>query len=242
MPAPSQTVKEFIDDSYQLVSASSPTVPLYGNDISKGLTLLNRLLKQYSASGLNITIAKHITFTLPIAQQEITFGAPDFVPTPDVTQGRLANLQNAWLLLDGVTYPLIDESRNTFFSSYKYDPQVGLPRFVIITNETNLTRMRFYPAASQVYEVNVYGKFELTPLTLNDDMSSLPDYYIRFFQFALARDLAAYKGRMSAWNPLLQSMMEEAEDEIRSVSSMNLNIETEQESYLNGSWRIRAGV
>lgn len=242
MPAPSETVKEFIADSYQLVSASSPTVPLYGDDTSKGLKLLNRLLAQYSATGLNLTIAKHITFSLPIAQQEVTFGSPDYVPTPFVTEGRLANLQNAWLLLDGVTYPLIDESRNTFFASYKYDPQVGLPRFVIITNETDLTRMRFYPAASQVYEVNVYGKFQLEALTLNDDMSILPGYYIRFLQLALAKDIAIYKGRTQAWNQLLESMLEEAKDEIMAASSMNLNIETEQESYLNGAWRVRAGV
>lgn len=238
----SQTVKEFISDSYQLVSASSPTVPLYGNDMSKGLHILNLLLNSYSASALNLTIAKHITFPLPIAQQEITFGSPDYVPTPDVTEGRLANLQNAWLLLDGVTYPLIDESRNTFFASYKYDPQVGLPRFVIITNEVNLTRMRFYPAASQIYEVNVYGKFQLPVLTLNDDMSLVPDYYIMYLQFALAKRLAAYKGRMKAWEPLLEAMLQEYEDEIRSASSMNLNIETEQESYLNGAWRVRAGI
>ena len=238
----SQTVKEFITDSYQLVSSSSPTVPLYGNDMSKGVSILNLLLSSYSASALNLTIAKHITFTLPIAQQEITFGAPTYVPTPDVTEGRLANLQNAWLLLDGVTYPLIDESRNTFFASYKYDPQVGLPRFIIITNEVNLTRMRFYPAASQVYEVNVYGKFELGPLTENDDMSVVPDYYQMYLQFAVAKRLAAYKGRSQAWSPFLEGLLQEYEDEIRSASSMNLNIETEQESYLNGAFRVRAGI
>jgi hypothetical protein len=237
-----QTVKGFVQDSYQLVSASSPTVPLHGNDISKGIQFLNELLQAYSATGLMITIAKHITFTLPIAQQEITFGAPDYIPTPDVTVGRLANLQNAWLLLDGVTYPLIDESRNTFFASYKYDPQVGLPRFIVITNETDLTRMRFYPAASQVYEVNVYGKFQLLPLGENDNMSILPTYYIRYLRFALAKDLALYKGRTEAWNQRLEEMLIKAEQDMMSVSSVNLNIETEQESYLNGSWRVRAGV
>lgn len=237
-----QTVKGFVQDSYQLISASSPTVPLHGNDMSKGIQFMNELLGAYSATGLMITVAKKITFTLPIAQEEITFGPPDYVPTPDVTVGRLANLQNAWLLLDGVTYPLIDESRNTFFASYKYDPQVGLPRFVIITNEVDITRMRFYPAASQVYEVNIYGKFQLPPLGENDTMSILPSYYIRYLRFALAKDLALYKGRTEAWNQRLEEMLIAATQDMMSVSSVNLNIETEQESYLNGSWRVRAGV
>lgn len=239
---PSQTVKGFVRDSYQLVSASSPTVPLHGDDMSKGIQFLNELLQSYSATGLMTTIAKHITFPLAIGQQEVTFGAPDYIPTPDVTVGRLSNLQNAWLVLDGVTYPLIDESRNTFFASYKYDPQLGLPRFVIITNETDLTRMRFYPAASQVYEVNIYGKFQLPVLGENDTMAILPAYYIRYLRFALAKDLAVYKGRMEAWNEKLEQMLVNAQKDMVSVSSVNLNIETEQESYLNGAWRIRAGV
>ena len=237
-----QTVKEFLRDSYQLVSASSPTVPLQGFDTSDGLKILNRLLSAYSATGLLTTIAKKVTFSLGIGVQEVTFGSPTFIPTPTITQGRLSNLQNAWLVLDGVTYPLIDESRNTFFASYKYDPQLGLPRFVIITNEVNITRMRFYPAASQVYEVNVYGKFALPELTENDDMSILADYYIRFFQFAVGKELAVYKGRSQAWNELLESMYQDAKKDMESVSSVNLEIQTQEESYLNGAWRVRAGV
>lgn len=242
MAAPAQKVKEFVQDSYQLISANSPTTPLHGNDMSKGVQFMNELLQAYSATGLMLTIARQITFSLPIGQEEITFGAADYLPTPDVPLGRLANCQNAWLLLDGVTYPLILENRNVFYQSYKYDPQVGLPRFAIITNETDLTRMRFYPAASQVYEVNIYGKFQLSILTENDDMSSLPEYYKRYLRFALAKDLALYKGRTQAWSPLLQEAYMDAKKDMESVSSVNLNIETEQESYLNGSWRVRAGV
>ena len=237
-----QTVKEFLTDSYQLISASSPTVPLMGNDMLKGVQFLNQLLKYYSATGLLTPIAQHITFTLPIAQQEITFGAPDVIPTPDVTNGRLSNCQNAWLELENVTYPLIMENRNVFFQSYKFDPQLGLPRFVIITNEVEITRMRFYPAASQVYTVNIYGKFELPTLTENDSMGLLPQYSIMFFQFAVAKYLAFYKGRSNAWSPMLETEYVNLKHTIESVSSINLNIETEQESYLNGAWRVRAGV
>ena len=53
-----QTVKQFLTDSYQLISANTPTVPLQGNDMSKGLQFLNQLLTSYSATGLMLTIAK----------------------------------------------------------------------------------------------------------------------------------------------------------------------------------------
>ncbi len=237
-----QTVKGFIQDCYQIISASSPTVPLHGNDVSKGIQFMNELLQAYSATALNLTIAKEVVFTLPIGQQEVTFAAPDFIPTPDVPSGRLANLQNMWLVLDNVTYPLIIENRNTFFASYKFDPQVGLPRFVIVVNEVDVTRVRFYPAASQVYTVHAYGKFQLPPLGENDTMSILPTYYIRYLRLAVAKDLSIYKGRIEAWTQKLEDMLVASMQDMQAASSVNLNIETEQESYLNGAWRVRAGV
>ncbi len=238
-----QTVKQFIQDSYQLISASSPTTPLHGDDMQKGVQFMNMLLDQYSATGLMTTIAKEIIFPLNQGQSIITFGSPAHVPTPDVTTaGRLSNLQNSWLELDGVTYPLIDESRNVFYASYKYDPQLGLPRFVIIQNQTDLTQMRFYPGASQFYNVHVYGKFQLANLTEDDTMVSLPTYYLLFFQFSVAKILSFYKGRSLAWTQALEAQYLELKKDMESVSSVNLDIETEQESYLNGAWRVRAGV
>ena len=237
-----QTVKNFITDAYQLISANSPTVPLQGSDMSKGLQFLNEMLTDYSASGLLLTIAKTVTFNVAIGQQIVTFAAPGFTPTPDVAIGRLANLENAWLNLQGVTYPLVDESRNVYFGSYKYEPQQGLPRFVIINNDTDVTTMRLYPAPSQVYTLFVFGKFELAPLDINGTMASLPGYYQRYLKFALARDLAFYKGRSGAWDAKLDRMFTEAKQNMESVSTVNLLINSANESYLNGSWRVMAGV
>lgn len=237
-----QPVREFIQDAYQLVSASSPTVPLHGNDLQKGIQFLNELMKYYSSSGLLLTVAKQVSFDVQIGQQFVTFGDPTVIPVPDVTEGRLANLENAWLELSGVTYPLINEDRNVFFGSYKFEPQQGLPRFVIITNNTNLTTMQLYPAPSQVYTLFVYGKFEMPYVTSNDTMAGFPLYYYRFLRFALARELAYYKGRSAAWDQRLEAMYQEAKDDMESVTAMNLVIDSANESYLNGSWRLRAGV
>lgn len=237
-----QTVKEFVTDSYQLISASSPTVPLHGNDVSKGVQFLNQLLRAYSGTGLMLTVAKEVTFTVAIGQSEITFGDATYVPTPDVTEGRLANVQNTWLELQGVTYPLVAENRNVFLGSYKFDPQLGLPRFAIIYNETDLTRMRIYPGPSQVYELHVYGKFELSTLTENDSMSVLPGYYTLYLQFALAKYLAAFKGRAAAWTEFLESQYMEAKKDMESVSAVNVVIQSANESMLNGYWRVKAGV
>lgn len=237
-----QTVKEFIQQSYKIISANSPTVPLQGSDMSFAVLLMNQILSSFSSSSLLLTIARKISFNVAIGQQFVTFGSPTFIPTPDVTQGRLSNLENAWLELQGVTYPLIQEQRGVFYASYKYEPQQGLPRFVIIDNDNNLTTMQLYPAPSQIYTLFVYGKFELPILSINGDMSGIPAYQELFLSMAVARWLAIYKSRSAAWTAKLENLYDELKKDIEGVSTVNLVIDTDNESYLNGSWRVRAGV
>lgn len=157
-------------------------------------------------------------------------------------EGRLANLDNAWLLLEGVTYPLIIEQRSDFLSSFKYDPLSGLPRFAIVYPETEGTRVRIYPKPSQQYEFFVRGKFQLVELDSNDDMSLVPQYYQRFLQFAVAKDVAMYKGRSEAWTPRLEEMYQAAMDNMVNTSEINVAIEGDRASMLNGAWRVRAGI
>ncbi len=243
MPQPTQSVREFVSDSYQIISANSPTVPLHGNDLSKGIALLNRLLGQYSATGLMITVSKQVDFAVINGEGLITFGPADFVPTPDIiNEGRLVNLENAWVTLEHVTYPLIIEDRHEFLSAYKYDALLGLPRYIIFYPQTNITTVQIFPAPSQAYELSVYGKFQLTELTSNDDMSSLPTYYYLYLQFALAKYLSVYKGRIQAWTPELEQNYLTLKADMEANSSQNLSINVNQESWLNGAWRVRSGI
>jgi hypothetical protein len=255
MTLPYQTVNEFIQDAYQLISANSPTVPLQGSDLSNGIKYLNELIQSYGSSSLVLTIAKKVELSVDIGQLFVTFADPGFVvppawvgdpnygsTLPSYSGGRLTNLERAWINLDGVDYPLIDEDRGVFFGSYKYFPQLGLPRFAIITNDLDYTTMQIYPGPSQQYQLFVYGKFALPIITAGGTLDTLPLYYKRYLKMALARELAFYKGRSAAWTDLLEKRYNELRDEMENVSTMDLVIDSANESYLNGSWRLRAGI
>lgn len=237
-----QTVKQFLDQSYRLISANTPTVPLHGDDLQVGITIMNQLLAYYASTGLLLTIAKTESMMLSIGQQFVTFGSPTDIPTPDITSGRLANWDSAWLLLNGVTYPLIPMSRDQFLSHYRYDPLSGLPRFIITFADTDIVSLRLYPSPSQVYEFFIRGKFQLPYYASTDSLTNLPLYYNRFFLLAVARDLAIYKGRTEAWTPKLEAMYLEAEEKMEAASEVNLSITGDRYSMLNGANRIRAGV
>jgi len=234
--------RELIRKAYRLISAGSPTVPLKGDDLSLGLETFNELLEYYAATGLMLTIAKTVSFALPAGQGEVVYGPATFLPVPDVTNGRLANLNSAWLDLSGTIYPLIDKSRDVFLESYKYDPLTGLPRFVVVFPEDKVTRLRLYPAPSTAYTLYVRGKFQAARVAVNDDLTGLPDYFTRFAYFAVARDVAFFKGRADAWTDKLETLYNEAKDVMEAASEVNLSITGDSEALLNGANRVRAGV
>lgn len=187
-----------------------------------------------------ITLNQDATIT---GLSSLTFVHDNSDPTiAYIKEGRLANLDSAWLVLTGVTYPLIDKSRDEFLAAWKYEPLQGLPRFIITFPETDLVRAQLYPAPSQFYEFFCRGKFQKTPLTPNDDLDGLPQYFMMYFLYAVARDVANFKGRGSAWTPNLETRFQELRAEMEGASEVNLSIAGDEQSLLNGAWRVRAGI
>jgi hypothetical protein len=189
-----------------------------------------------------LTIADTVTCPIIQNQKEVICGPSDYLPTPDITNGRLANLNNAWLILTGVTYPLIYDSKNEFLSAWKFDPLAGLPRFVMVFQEREITRLRLFPAPAQQFEFWMRGKFQLNTLNANSDLSQLPAYYTRFLLFAAAKDIAMYKGRSEAWTDKLEMMLIDAAKVMKASSEINVAVTGEKRSLLNGAWRVRAGI
>lgn len=236
------SVREFIRQVYRLISANNPTQPLHGDNLNLGIKVLNQLLQSYAATGLLLTVAKDATTPVIAGQREIICGPSTYVPTPDIPLGRLANLDNAWLILEGVTYPLQERSRSEYLSSWKYDPLTSLPRFIIVFPEIDVVKLRLYPAPSQQFDFHMRAKFQLDELTSNDDMSIVPQYYHRYLLFASAKDIAMYTGRSEAWTEKLEMMLQKATDDMVNTSEVNLDVQGSNAVLLNGSWRAIAGV
>lgn len=237
-----QTVRQFLTQAYRLISAHNPTQPLHGDDLSLGLTVLNQLLQSYASTGLLITVARTESTLLAVGQRDVICADANFMPTPDIAAGRMANLDNAWLLLEGVTYPFIVKTPGEFNAAWKFDPLESLPRFLIVEQENEFTRLRIYPAPSQAFDFFMRAKFQLSELTSNDDMGSLPQYYARYLMFASAKDIAMYKGRMESWTAPLEQMLTDARMQMEAASEVNLSIAGTTASLLNGAWRVRAGI
>ena len=191
----------------------------------------------FAISGNIITISQNATLSGSFA---LTFGGE--ADAQYIKLGRLANIDNAWLLLNGVTYPLIPKSRDDYLAAWKYEPLQGLPRFAITYPETNYVTLQLYPAPSQFYQFFCRGKFQLPALTANDDLSLVPEYWHLYFMYAVAKYVSKFKGRGSAWTPDLEAEYRELKDNMESASEVNLAIQGDEQSLLNGAFRVRAGI
>lgn len=236
------TIKQFVNYSYKLINPSNPTQPLAGDDELTAIFLLNQLMTSYADDGLMLTIAKTVTVPINIPQQSVIIGPATVIPAPNIIEGRPAAWDDAWLELQGVTYPLIFKSREEFLASFKYNPLQGLPRFIIPFPQTDYVEFRLYPAPSQFFDFFLRGKFQLANYESTDTLDNLPAYYQRYLMFALAKDIALFKGRVAAWTPLLEQELVKATNNMQAVSEVNLAIVGEEESLLNGSWRVKAGI
>lgn len=236
-------IKQFCDDAYRLINPSNPTQPLHGNDLNFAIRRLNSLLTSYASDGLMMTIGSTKNIPLAVNQQTVTVGPSAFLPTPDLPFGRMANWDSAWLNLQGVDYPLVFKTQDQWHSAFRYNPLSGLPRFIIPFPDVQIVTFRLYPSPSQFFEFFIRGKFQLPDYVSTDDtITTLPGYYERFFLFAVAKDLAMFKGRMAAWTPMLEQELMNAKKDIQANSEVDLAIVGDEESLLNGSWRVRAGV
>lgn len=233
-----QTVVANLTNGLSTFTVLNPSLYSLGDMVSGTGILANTFVANIvgnvitMSSNAFITSPENVTFTRDIPHPGIVY----------IKEGRLANLDNAWLLLNGVTYPLIDKSRDDYLAAWKYEPLKGLPRFVITYPDTNTVRLQLYPAPSQFFDFFCRGKFQLPLLTVNDDLSGVPEYWILYFLYAVAKYVSKFKGRGSAWTPDLEAEYRELKDNMESASEVNLSIMGDEQSLLNGSWRVRAGI
>jgi hypothetical protein len=204
-----------------------------GNGIPSNTSIINIAFNTITLSNsATITGPSTLTFTQPINVPGVTF----------ITQGRLANIDSAWLILDGVTYPMIYKSRDDFLAAWKFEPLKGLPRFIISYPNTDWVDVQVYPAPSNYFQFFLRGKFQLPEETINSSLSQLPQYYVRYLMYAVAREVALYTSRADAWTDKLEARYQECYDIMQASSEINLAISGDEQSLLNGAWRVRAGI
>jgi len=235
------TVSQFLRKSMRMISANGPSVALRGEDYLTSLEILNDLLASYGISGLFNPISQEVTVTANTGQEDYIFADELNFPDADYTGGRLVATQNAWILFEGVRYPLTDITRNRFNNSALYEIQQGLPLNYIIYDQDDHTVLRLWPAPQQEYILIVDGKIQPSFVNSNMLLSGIPDYMILFLKYALAKECALGLNRESAWSAKLEDRFLDLERQMINKSPRNVDI-GRRRNMLNGATLVASGL
>lgn len=156
----------------QVVSRQLQTVD--GQQITDGLYLLNALL---DIKGSDLHLIPYFTTTnfTTIAGQEEYFVQ------------NLLYVDSMTFNIGVVRYPMIEMTRKQYFATGRVDNIQTLPWSYRTERCLNGSNIFLYFVPDTGYVVKIWGKYGLTDVTLQTDLSATYDaYYIEYLRFALA--------------------------------------------------------
>jgi hypothetical protein len=172
---------ELIAKAYYLsnvVSRELETVS--GSQQADGLDMLNDLLAEKSAKGRLIPYYTHSTFNLVVNQEE--YFVPNLIDADVVTYN-----------IGDIRYSMLQTNRKVYFGSPRADNVNSLPTSYHFERSLGGGKIYFYYLPSDVYEVNITGKFALTQVSGCDELSDgLDDFYVAYLKYALAKRISDF--------------------------------------------------
>lgn len=160
-----------------IIAREQETVP--GSYVTEGLYLLNALLDVKSIDLELIPYYKYFSFNF-VAGQEMIF-IPDLYEiqtlTFNLTSGNSA-----------VRYPMTNVTDVKYFGTGRVNDIQSLPFQWNLIRVQGGSELRVYYTPMDSYPANLLGKFALTDVTLNEDLTTVYDkFYIEYLRYALAQ-------------------------------------------------------
>ena len=213
------TALQLITRSYflsQIVSRELQT--LSGDQVSDGLYLLNALL-DFKGTDLRL---------IPYFQRS-TF--PTIAGTEEYYRPNLLYVDSMTFNIGVTRFAMIEKTRDEYFAVPRVDDIQSLPVNYRVERELGGSRIFMYPLPADVYQIKISGKFGLTDVTLQTDMSLTYDtYYIEYLRYALAEYICSEYG--STFPDKAQMKLDEIEKKLMDVSPADLSIR--KSSYFGG--------
>lgn len=200
----------------QIVGRGLQTVS--GEQINDGLYLLNALL-EFKSSELQL-IPYFTEYFFNTVQGTEMYFIPSLVYTDTMTFN-----------IGPVRYPLIDMSRKEYFNGPRVDNIQSLPYGFRVERVLNGSNVYLYFPPADVYQMRIWGKFSLSDVTLNQDLSLTYDgYYIEYLRYALAEYICSEYG--NTFPDQSQKKYEEIRKKLMNPSPPDLTIQ--KRSYFSG--------
>lgn len=211
---------DLITQAYYLadvVSRDFETVS--GSQLADGLTYLNGILGEQSATSRYIPYYTHQSLNTIPGQEEY-----------DVVD--LVDVDAATFNIGPVRYSMRRQDRRYYFGSPRVDNIESLPFTYFFERQTNGGKLYLYFLPADVYVVKITGKFSLTQLQADTDLDNLLDiFYIQYLKFKLAQDICLYNN--IAFAPEKLERLRQLERNLNGIAPQDLS--GEKLSTMSGS-------
>lgn len=147
---------------------------LSGTQVTDGLYLLNSLIDFKNSDLREIPYYKELDF--PTIQGVEKYSIPNLLSVDSLTFN-----------IGPVRYAMNEETRTSYFANYRIDNVQSLPFQYRFERTLDGMDLYIYFVPADVYILKLWGKFALTEVTFNTDMSLVYDFfYIEFLRHQLA--------------------------------------------------------
>ena len=203
--------RELINDAWYLsgiVSREWETVT--GTQASDGLRLLNDFIGETSINGSRIPYYTHDTFNTVDGQEE--YSIPGLIDLEELTFN-----------IDNVRYQMVRDTQKNYFGSFRVDDITSLPFHYYAERQLGGTKIYLYFVPNTDYEMRMTGKFALTSVDYDTDLSVIFDlFYTSYLKYALANRLCDDYGYQ--FTPLKLKTLHRLEKKIRDLPGIDLSI------------------
>ncbi len=192
----------------QVVSRELQTVD--ASEVSDGLYLLNALL-DFKGTDLRL-IPYFQEFDFPTIAQQEKYHVPNCYFIDSLTYN-----------IGPVRYSMWDQSRKEYFASARVDQVYSLPFSYRPERTLGGMDVYLYFPPADVYLMKLWGKFALTDVTLNTDLTLYYDtYYIEYLRYALGEYICCEWG--TAFPDAAKALLAQMQKKLLEVSPADLKI------------------
>lgn len=149
-----------------------------GDESTEGLFLLNELL-EFKAADLNL-IPYYRAYNGVFVQGQEQYDITGLVDVESMT----------FTMNNNVRYPMTWVNRDAYFGSGRVNNIQSIPFIYHTERQLNGTRVYVYYLPMDTYTFQIFGKFALTDVTNNTDLSTVYDgFYTAYLRYALAEKM-----------------------------------------------------
>jgi hypothetical protein len=207
---------------YLSAIVSRPAQTVSGDQITDGLYLLNSCLDFKSSDLRLIPYYQLHNFSAVVGQEKYYIEG-------------LLSVETLTFNIGSVRYSLSEKTRDEYFAYPRVDNIQSLPFSYRIERSLGGSDIYIYFKPDQAYPMHLMGKFGLTDVALNTDLSAVYDaFYIEYLRYALAEMICSEYG--ATFPDESKAKLKEYEKKIMDVSPSDLSIQ--KKTYFGGNFGI----